>query len=145
MNICTQCGARLPESESCADRFSASQLMEIEQPAYYAVHHLSVPCYYLQHNLYSRQGWLAARELLSRFVYQNLKPEEARRQGRREADSGKRNWSFTKGEKLAGVEKIRWRFSIADISLESADKYCADIRQWAVSILADSDALVSSL
>ena len=49
MTVCEQCGANLAPAETCQDRFNQGQLLEVEQPARYAVHHLSVPSYMLQH------------------------------------------------------------------------------------------------
>lgn len=142
---CPQCGAIFTTDETCQDRFNVSQLQEVEQPAYYAVHHLSVPCYMLQHNIYSRQGWLEVRKLLTKFVYEGWTPAMARRQNRVFADSGHRTWSFTKGAKLAGVERIRWHTTIADIRLDTAEAYCAAVRHWAKNILADSESLIREL
>lgn len=142
---CSQCGAVFISDETCQDRFNVSQIKEIEQPAYYAVHHLSVPCYMLQHNAYSRKGWIEVRKLLSKFVYDGWTPALARRQNRVNADSGHRTWSFTKGPKLPGVENIAWSYTIAEVRLNTAESYCADARHWAESILADSEQLIHKL
>ena len=142
--LCPQCGARFATDEMCQDRFNVSQLKEVEQPAYYVVHHLSVPCYMLQHNVYSRPGWLEVRKLLWKFIHEGWTPMMARRENKVYADSGHRSWSFTKGAKLAGVESIVWSFKIADVKLETAECYCADVRRWAESILTDSEALIRS-
>jgi hypothetical protein len=139
---CPNCGANFISDETCQDRFTLSQLKEVEQPNYYAVHHLSVPCYMLQHNVYSREGWLEVRKLLSKFIYEGWTPEMARRQNRVSADSGHRTWSFTKGAKLPGVEQIVWTYTIADVRLDTAEAYCADVRQWAEHILADSEQVI---
>ncbi len=142
---CPQCGATFKTNETCHDRFSLSQIKEMEQPAYYAVHHLSVPCYMLQHNAYSRQGWLEVRKLLSKFVYEGWTPAMARRQIRGYAESSHRKWSFTRGAKLPGVEKIVWRNTIANIRLATAEDYCADVRRWAESILSDTEQLACEI
>ena len=142
---CPQCRAAYATSETCQDRFDAGQLAEIEQPTMYAVHHLSVPCYMLQHNAYSYPGWVEVRELLSKFVYGGWTPNMARRQARVSADSRHRTWSFTKGPKLPGVEDIAWNCTIADVRLTPSELYCADVRRWAESILADSEELIRSL
>jgi hypothetical protein len=115
---------------------------ELEQSGYYAMHHLSVPCYMLQHNIYSREGWLWARDGLNRFVYHGLTPAMARRQNRIKVDSGHRDFSFTRGPKLPGVEQIAWQQTIADVRLDSVEHYTADVLAWAKSILADSEELV---
>jgi hypothetical protein len=138
---CPNCGASFTADETCQDRFTLSQLKEVEQPGYYAVHHLSVPCYMLQHNAYSREGWLEVRKLLAKFVHEGWTPAMARRQIRVSADSGHRNWSFTKGAKLPDVGQIAWTYTIADVRLDTAEAYCADVRQWAKRILADSEQL----
>ena len=90
---CPLCGAQLWSGEACQDRFNEGQLKEIEEPARYAVHHLSVPSYMLQHNVYSREGWLKARELLRQFIEEGLLPAEARRRNRIRVDSRHRSWS----------------------------------------------------
>ena len=141
-HICPQCGAAFPSDETCQDRFTVSQLAEVERPSTYAVHHLSVLCYMLQHNGYSRDGWLGARELLFQFVRRGLTPTGARRQNQRSWDSGHRNWSITKGPKLPGVENIVWSTTIAEVRLDTAEHYCADVRHWAETILADTEHLM---
>jgi len=138
---CPQCGATYPTDETCEDRFNISQITELERPDYYVVHQLSVPCYMLQHNGYSRLGWLEVYKLLGEFV-QGLRPEEARRRMRGNMGSDKRGWSLTRGEKLAGVAGIAWTRTIADVRLDTAEYYCADVRAWAASIIADAAALV---
>ncbi len=140
---CPQCGAALAPGETCRDRFNQGQLKEVEQPTRYAVHHLSVPSYMLQHNVYSRVGWLEVREALRQFVEEGLKPAEARRRNRIRLDSGHRTWSVTRGPKLAGVEQIHWTFTVADVRLDTPEHYCADVRRWAESVLADSAELVT--
>lgn len=141
---CPQCGATYATDERCEDRFNVSQIQELEDPAYYAVHQFSVACYMLQHNAYSRDGWLATRDLLAQF-HAGLTPDEVRRRHRRDVDSGRRTWSITKGPKLAGVETISWSRTIADVRLDTAAHYCADVRAWAETILADSAVLTGSL
>lgn len=143
-STCPQCGAKLPAATTCQDVFDACLLKEMEAAAYGAVHHLSVPSYILQHNVYSAEGWLNARELLSQFAHRGLRPSEARRRNRIRLDSGRRSWSLIRGPKLPGVEQIRWTFTVADVRLDTAEHYCADVWRWADSILADSEALIRS-
>jgi hypothetical protein len=140
---CPHCGATLTTDETCEDRFNAGQLLEVADPAYYAVHQFSVCCYMLQHNRYSQQGWLGARALLVEFV-QGVTPQTVRRRDRQKVDSGQRTWSITKGPKLPGVEHIHWTYTVADVRLDTAEHYCADVRQWAKYVLADSAALVEA-
>ena len=138
---CPQCGAIIT-IESCSERFNRSQAFELDEPERYRVHHLSVPCYWLQHNMYSRTGWLQVRKLLYRFVFEGRAPQEVLKENKISLDSGKRSGSFTRGEKLPGVEGILWSFTIADVRLDTAENYNADVLQWAKHVLADSEALI---
>lgn len=142
---CPQCGAALNPGETCRERFDAAQLIEVVDPAYYAVHHLSVPCYMLQHNFYSRRGWLAVRRLLDEFLNQGLTPQAARKRDAAKMDSGKRTWSITKGPKLPGVGDVRWSFTISNVRTDTAENYCAGVRRWAEAVLADTLHLASEL
>ncbi|MBI5030707.1 MAG: hypothetical protein HZB51_09280 [Chloroflexi bacterium] len=143
---CPQCGAELPEGEDCRARFDLCLAKEFADPAIFgAVHNLSVPAYMLQHNEYSREGWLETRKLLAKFVYEGLSPSDARKQNRERVDSGKLKWSFTKGEKLTQVDDIRWTRTLADVRLDPAEHYCADVKLWAASILADAESLMREL
>src|SRR5690349_4727001 len=119
---CPQCGADFPAGETCEARFHLLLVREFENPAYGAVHHFTVPCYMLQHNAYSRAGWLESRALLARFV-QGLPPAVAWQENRLQVDSGKRVWSFTRGDKLAEVDQLAWTRTIADVRLDTAEHY----------------------
>ncbi len=143
VNTCPQCGASLLEDQSCRERFDEAQLIEVADPAYYAVHHLSVPCYMLQHNLYSRRGWLTVRRLLVEFLHQGLTPQAARRRDGARMDSGRRTWSIAKGAKLSGVEDVRWSFTISDVRTDAAEHYVADVRRWAEQVLVDTQHLAN--
>ena len=139
-STCPQCGAVLPAGEECRERFDVAQARELAEPAYGAVHQFSVLCYMLQHNAYSREGWLGGRALLARFFAGDT-PDAARRRHRRDVDSGRRTWRVTRGEKLAGVDEVAWTRTIADVRLDTAEHYCADVRAWATSVVADTAEL----
>jgi hypothetical protein len=140
---CPLCRARYTGHETCQERFERCLAMEFENPAVFgAVHHLTVPSYCLQHNLYSREGWLQSRQLIVLFVEQSLSPQQVRREQRQAFSHPNRAWSVTQGEKLAGVERIIWTRTLADVRLEDPLQYCQDIRTWAASILEDTLSLV---
>lgn len=141
---CPDCGARLPAGQSCYESFTAGQLKELDNPAYWAVHHLSVPCWLLQHDRYSRDGWLATYRLLIRFLRDGVPPATVLRQTQPKVASDRRSWSFSKGLKLPGVAEIRWSTTVADVELTTAEGYCAGVRRWAESILADAAAVVAA-
>lgn len=56
-------------------------------------------------------------------------------------DSRNRAWSLTKGAKLSGVEQIARSFILADVVLDPAERYCANVRRWAEHLLADTEEL----
>ncbi|MCL4299705.1 MAG: hypothetical protein KJ077_28475 [Anaerolineae bacterium] len=142
---CPLCGAEFPAGEQCRERFDLCLAKEFENPATYgAVHHLTVACYMLQHNAYSRQGWLGTRDLLVQFVREGKTPAEVRAQNRRKLDSQHRKWSITKGEKIS-TEGWVWTRTIADIRLDTPELYCADVELWAKSVLADTEKRVKEL
>lgn len=82
------------------------------------------------------------RERLRQFLSSTTRPSINADWGRTSFDSGHRTWNFTRGEKIAGVEIIVWSRTIADVRLDSAELYCADVLMWGLSILADSEDLI---
>ncbi|MBE7467899.1 MAG: hypothetical protein DPW09_00730 [Anaerolineae bacterium] len=139
---CPDCEAEFPSGEQCRERFDLCLAKELEHPATYGlVHHLTVICYMLQHQGYSRQGWLASRELLVKFMRQGQTPAGVRRQNRQRLDSGRRTWSVTRGERFSTVGVI-WTRTIAGVRLDNAEVYQADITLWARAVLADTENLL---
>lgn len=138
---CALCGGEFPAGEQCRDRFDLCLALEFENPVTYgAVHHLTVPCYMLQHNGYSREGWLEVRKMVAQFVEEGVTPAEIRKRNRARLDSRQREWSITKGPKLAEFDTITWSRTIADVRLDDPQTYCADVERWAESVLADAEA-----
>jgi hypothetical protein len=44
----------------------------------------------------------------------------------------------TKGEKLTEFDAIQWSFTIADLRLDSPERYVADVKRWAECLLKDT-------
>lgn len=146
---CSQCGAEYPSGGACRDRFDLCLVKEFESPTTFgAVHHLTVTCYMLQHNAYSRQVWLEARKMLAQFIQEGVTPAEMRNRIRSKFDSAKRAkrpWRVTKGAKLAEFDSIVWSRTIADVRLDDAGTYCSDVKLWAISVLQDTETLIQKL
>lgn len=143
---CPQCGGDLPSEETCRHRFVRCMALEYENPATYgAVHHLTVICYMLQHNGYSRDGWLEARDMLARFIQDGVTPTEVKQQNRYKFNSGHRTWSITKGERLSDVDGLLWTRTIADVGLDDPEVYCADVILWARGVLTVTETLLRKL
>jgi len=143
MNRCPQCGAEYAAGEDCGNRFNLCLAKEYENPsAYGAVHHLTVICYMLQHNVYSHEGWLGARELLRQFMQQGITPSESRKHTCNELDGERRKWNVTKGARFPKFGSISWTRTVADVRLDSPETYCADVRLWATSVLAETEPFI---
>lgn len=135
--VCPECGAVLVDEQICQDIFYACLSLEFSDPAYGAVHNLTVPAYYLQHPiLLSRAGWEQMRATLAGFLVDGLSVGQMRRQAAETLDSSQRNFSFRKGAPM-DLTGIVWARTIADICLDDADTYRADIHRWAQSVLDD--------
>ena len=113
--------------------------------AFGAVHHLTVVCYMLQHNAYSRDVWLEARNMLAQFVEEGVSPAAMRGRNRSRFDSAHRSWSITKGAKLPEFETLLWSRTIAGVRLDDPETYCADVQLWATCVLKDTEQLVQGL
>lgn len=83
--------------------------------------------------------------MLAWFVAKDLATEQALAHVRGLLAGGRRDWSFTRGAKLAEVEQIVWTRSVADLRRDTPEHYCADVRAWAAAVLSDSAALVQAL
>lgn len=141
---CPDCGAEFPTGEQCRDRFDLCLAKELEHPTTYGlVHHLTVISYMLQHQGYSRQGWLESRELLVKFIRQGQTPAEVRRQNQQGLDSGRRKWSITIGERFS-TAGVTWTRTIAQVRLDNAEVYRADVTLWATAVLADTEGLLAA-
>jgi hypothetical protein len=134
---CPECGAVWWDDLTCQDHFHQALSWESEYPdKTYAVHHLLVLCYHLQHpHLYSPQGLEGAKQLLAAFVEEQETPGEMRRHQRATEDSGKRAWKNTGTPSSHGVHArpIHWPITVGDITAGDMDGYIGRVQAWARS------------
>jgi hypothetical protein len=142
---CPECGTPWTSEEGCTQRFHHFLALEMTDPEYGTVHHLTVAAYLLQHpGQLSRPGWLAMRDLLKEFLSdENFTPSQARAGNRRAVDSQNRSWSFTRGERLVLPAGFTWSRTILSVDSTTPVQYRQDIEVWARSVLDDA-GLVSS-
>jgi hypothetical protein len=139
MSNCPECGA--PDN-LCQTRFDEFLVLEFTDPAYGAVHNLTVATYMLQHSSkMTREGWLYERDLLRDFIIEKKSPEMIRKQIKDNVDSGKRTFKFKSRDGRQIIEKSTWTKTILDVRTENADVYCEDIREWARSALEDAEKI----
>ncbi len=144
--LCPTCGAPAIDGEACRDRFDRLLALELTDPAYGVVHHLTVPAYYLQHpGLLSARGWPTMRDLLGRFLNDGATPADVRARFRREMAAGSRDWSVTLGPSLELPPGFAWRVTILTIDPADPDAYPAAITAWTRLVLADAIAVPARL
>jgi hypothetical protein len=135
---CLECGAALPEGVTCRDHFDQMLYWEAENSANWAVHHLMVLCYHLQHpSLYSPEMLNGGMGLLADFVERGITTEQVRKRDRDKVDSGKRTWKIKGTPESHGVYKhpITWTMTAADVTGAGEPNYCDSVRAWSQSML----------
>jgi len=140
IDTCPECGARRAAERTCRDHFHQMLLWESEDPTRWAVHHLMVLCYHLQHpSLYSAEGLAVARGLLADFIEHGLSPEEVRKKNSGRVASGARDWTITArpGNQGAYDRPIHWTMTAADVVAGGADAYVENVSAWARTAHAD--------
>ena len=136
---CPECG--VPDS-ACEARFHECLVREFEDAAYGVVHHLTVAAYMLQHSSkLTREGWLHEHILLNEFLVEDKPPAFIRKQNKDLVDSGKRTFKIKSTEGKPIIDKTTWTKTILDIRMENAEEYCADVTEWARSVLEDVHGL----
>lgn len=136
---CPECGAA---GSQCETRFDEFLVLEFSDPAYGAVHHLTVAAFMLQHSSrLTREGWLAERKLLREFLVENKPPSFIRKQNRDLVDSGRRTFKFKSRDGKPVIQKFSWARTILDIRPENAGTYCADVTDWARSVSMNASAI----
>lgn len=136
---CPECGAPISRENNCSDRFYRFLALEMDDPEYSAVHHLTVAAYMLQHpSRLSLRGWQAMRQLLSLALDQGLNPETLRARIQTKVDSRSRSWSLVKGPQLELPEGFSWSLTILSVDDSVPAQYRLDIERWARQALADT-------
>lgn len=136
---CPECGA--PDA-ACEARFHECLALEFQDPAYGAVHHLTVTAYMLQHSRQlTREGWLHQRELIREFLVENKPPAFIRQQNKDLVDSGKRTFKIKSKDGKPVINKTIWMKTILDIRMENAEDYCADVTTWTQSVLDEVNTI----
>ena len=137
---CPECGALWRDGVTCADHFHQMLFWENEDSANWAVHHLTVLCYHLQHpSLYAPDGLEHATGLLIKFVDEGVDPRVLRVQMRDEVDSGKRQFKITATADAHGAyaHPVTWTMTTADVVAGGIERYIELVNAWARSMLAD--------
>ncbi len=130
---CLECGAILGEESSCQEIFDQFLVLEFSDPAYGAVHFLTVACFMIQHGRYSDEGLAWIAEKLREYLEDGVSIDQIRRQAAQEAGPSRRSWKVMRQASSPPLPKIAWSMTIADVARQyrDAESYCALIQQWA--------------
>jgi hypothetical protein len=117
-----ECGE--PAVSRCRAAFDAALAAEFGDPEYFAVHHLTVAAYQVQHpRTYPLRG---AFEVLRRFVDEGVAPSQMRR-------------DLTAGDVGSDVRAdgaaVTGALRLSSVRLDDAVAYCDDVERYARSVL----------
>ena len=136
---CPECGAR---EFSCQTSFDEFLVLEFTDTDYFAVHHVTVSAYMLQHSSkLTREGWLFELDLLREFLIENKPPAFIRKQNKDIVDSGKRKFKIKSRDGLPVINETTWTKTILDVRTENAEIYCEDVTAWARSVLEEANEI----
>jgi hypothetical protein len=135
---CPTCGAAWSTGATCRDCFDALLAFENERPpAFGAVHHLTVPCYFMQHPagyaLHTLSTW---RELLADSLDGRASPRELQARFAHRFDGAKR--VRDPDAVLPGWWPSTWPTTVCDVlcatsPLPSTETYVEGARRWAIT------------
>ncbi len=136
---CPECGAPWTAEMTCQDYFDQMGFWEIENPSVnYAVHHLMVLSYHLQHpSRYSPEGLSGAKGLLVDFLERGISPQQVRARDRDKLNSGHRNYKIKASADSHGAyaHPVTWTMTAADVIARGESNYVESVTAWARSIL----------
>lgn len=141
---CPECGAVHPDGATCEDVFNALLALEFSDPGGAGiVHHLTVPCYMLQHDRYSDEGAVWAIGLLEATLERGISPDAYRAQTRATVDQARRDWKITRPADAPPRPRLAWPLTLADarpappaVPGDDPAGHPARIERWARSVLA---------
>ena len=141
---CPECGAHLHEGDSCQAIFDPFLALEFRDPAFGAVHFLSVACFMIQHGRYSDQGliWIAGQ--LRAYLEEGRPIEYIRRRAAREIRSQVRSWKVSRSPEAPRQAEIPWSMTIAGVAGHYRDSgsYCELVTRWARTTLKEMQPLL---
>ena len=141
---CPSCGGKYQDDGSCQTVFDEFIAREFSDPAYGAVHFLTVSSYMIQHGQYSDQALVWIEKQLRNYFEKGFSADQIRLQADKDANQAKRNWKVTRRMDEPAQEKIAWSITILDVARHkrNAESYCAWVQRWARSTLNEMQPLL---
>jgi hypothetical protein len=133
---CPECGT---SEASCKERFDGFLVLEFTYAGFGSVHHLTVAAFMIQHSSrLTLEGWFHMRELLREFFVEYKSPVFILSQNRDLVDSGKRKFRIISKDGMPVIKKTMWAKTIVDVRVEIAEIYCADVIEWARTVMEEA-------
>ena len=146
MDPCPSCGAVWEDGQDCQQRFDECLALEFSHPTFGAVHHLTVPAFMLQHSgKLTTEGAQAMLDILHLFLVKHASPSHVRATYSGILDNKQRGWKFTKTSSAVLIDSNIWTCTISSVTMESGEKYCETIKDWAWSVYRDGAAAMPTL
>jgi hypothetical protein len=137
--VCFDCGARLSAGLTCQAIFDEFLVLEFNDPAFGAVHFLSVACFMIQHKRYSDEGLIWIENQMQAYLEGRATLVQIRAAAAQEVGSSKRSWKINRQPDERPLPMIHWSMTITDIWLnfEDAQSYHKLVRRWARTTLEE--------
>jgi hypothetical protein len=126
MPACAHCGV-----DDCEAKFHDCLVRDFTDPDYGVVHHLTVGAYMLQHNVYTDEMASAMTDFVLRHL--DEPPSDAEKHKIRAWTDGPQRVTRRRPAPPI-VPPGGWSLTIADVDLESAERYRNTIRVWAQAV-----------
>ena len=142
-NRCVECGAVLPEGNTCQTIFDEFLSLEYTNPAYGQVHFFTVACFMIQHGRYSDAALNWMQSMLRAALDEQLTDQQLRQGAAQSMADAARTWKVTRQADERPLPRVAWSMTIADIaqSMQDPEKYCEHVKQWAQATLQQMAAL----
>jgi hypothetical protein len=143
--ICSVCGAVLPEGSTCQSIFDEFLSLEYTDPAYGEVHYLTVTCFMVQHERYSDEALIWTKATLRAYFDEQLTAYQLRQRAAQATNRATRTWKVTRRADALPLPKVAWTMTIVDVaqSIQDPEKYCEQVRRWAGATLQQIECLLS--
>lgn len=143
-NTCPKCGAIYFNDLTCESVFNEFLALEFTNPAYGAVHLLTVSCYMIQHGQYTDEALAWVEQRLDDFLEKGIPIQRIREQAARTVSQDKRDWQVTRREGNPPQMIIPWSMTILDVAKQyhDAESYRKLVEQWARVTVKEMQPLI---
>jgi hypothetical protein len=116
--------------------------LEFSDPAYGAVHFLTVACFMIQHRRYSDEALAQIQIALRAYLNLGVRGDELRQRVGHALGQTKRTWKVLRQPDAPPLPEVAWDIAIADVkqSAHDAARYREHVTRWARRTLEQMEA-----